>query len=92
VTVRLATALVLAKKSADAINALHPYLDTHPADHEALFVGLRALTEARTAGRAVESAQADRARFMKYAEAYAAARGPQQALVDQWRKSFENQR
>jgi VWFA-related protein len=92
VTMRLGTALLLAKKPADAIKALHPYLDAHPADHDVLLVAMRALNEARAAGRAVETAQADRARFIKYADAYAAARGPQQPLVDEWRKSFENPR
>ena len=92
VTVRLGTALVLANKSADAVKVLQPYLDAHPTDQEVLFVALRALYEARAAGRAVETLEADKARFTKYANAYAAARGSQQALVDQWRKYIESQR
>lgn len=92
VTVRLGTALLLAKKSADAIKVLQPYLDAHPADHDVLLVMMRALYEARAAGRTIESVQADRTRFIEYADAYTAAKGPQQALVDQWRKYIENQR
>jgi VWFA-related protein len=92
VTVRLGTALVLANKSADAVKVLQPYLDAHPADHEVLFVAMRALYEARAAGRAIETVAADKVRFIKYADAYAAAKGSQQALVDQWRKYIESQR
>ena len=92
VGVRLATALVRANKHADALKVLQPYLDAHPADRDWLFLAMRALYEARTAGRVIETADADRARFVKYADAYVAAGGPQQALVDQWRKSFESPR
>jgi VWFA-related protein len=92
VTVRLGTALVIANKSADAVKVLQPYLDAHPADQEVLFVAMRALYEARAAGRTIETIQADKARFIKYADAYAAAKGSQQALVDQWRTFIESQR
>ena len=92
VGVRLATALVRSNKPGEALKVLQPYLDAHPADHDWLFLAMRALYEARAAQRVIESADADRARFIKYAEAYAAAKGPQQALVDQWRKYFDGQR
>ena len=92
VGVRLATALVGAGKHAEALNVVQPYLDAHPADQEWLFLAMRALYEARTAKRVIETPEADKARFIKYADAYAAAKGPQQALVDQWRKYVENQR
>ena len=92
VGVRLATALAGAGRHADALRVLQPYLDAHPNDQEWLFLAMRALYEARTAQRAIDSPEADKARFAKYADAYAAARGPQQALVDQWRKYFENPR
>ena len=92
VGVRLATALVRANKHADALKVLQPYLDAHPADEVWLFLAMRALYETRTARRVIDTADADRARFLKYADAYAAARGPQQAVVDQWRKSFESPR
>jgi VWFA-related protein len=92
VTVRLGTALVLANKSADAVKVLQPYLDAHPADQEVLFVALRALYEARAAGRTIETIEVDTRRFTKYADAYAAAKGSQQALVNQWRKYIDTQR
>jgi hypothetical protein len=34
----------------------------------------------------IGTAEEDRRRFERYAAAYTAAGGPQQALVDQWRK------
>ena len=51
VGLRLGTALVMANKPADALKVLEPYLAAHPADHERLFLALRALYEARSAGR-----------------------------------------
>jgi len=92
VGVRLATAFVRANRHADALKVAQPHLDAHPADVEWLLLAMRALYEARMAKRVIETADADKARFVKYADAYVAAGGPQQALVDQWRKQFESPR
>jgi tetratricopeptide (TPR) repeat protein len=89
VGLRLGTALMMANRSAEALKVLEPYLAAHPADHERLFLVLRALYEARSGGRVLGTADSDKALFTRYADAYALAKGPQQALVDQWRKSFE---
>jgi VWFA-related protein len=89
---RLGTALLRGNKTAEALKTLRPYLAAHADDHERLLLVLRALYEARSTGRVVESAEADKALFVRYADAYAAAKGPQQALVDQWRKYIESQR
>jgi len=89
VTMRLGTALVMANKPVEALRVLEPYLTAHPSDHERLFLALRALYEARSAGRAIGTAETDRTLFVRYADAYAAAKGPQQALVSQWRKYVE---
>ena len=89
VSLRLATALMMANRSAESLKVLEPYLAAHPDDHERLFLALRALYEARSAGRVLGTADSDRALFIRYANAYALARGPQQALVDQWRKVIE---
>ena len=89
VTLRLGTALVMANKPAEAMKVLDPYLAAHPADTDRLYLALRALYEARSSGRTLTSADADRALFVRYAEAYAAAKGPQLALVEQWRKVIE---
>jgi VWFA-related protein len=89
VTIRLGTALVMANKRTEALKVLEPYLATHPSDHERLFLALRALYEARSSGRPIGTLETDRALFGRYADAYAAAKGPQQALVGQWRKYVE---
>ena len=89
VTARFASALVTANKPAEALKVLDPYLAVHPADHERLLLALRALYEARSAGRAITNPEADRALFQKYADAYTAAHGPERALVDQWRRFIE---
>lgn len=83
---RLATALSMGGKPAEALKILDPYLASHPQDHERHFLALRTLYEAAAAGRPVVGREEDRARFEKYAAAYQAAGGTQQALVDQWRK------
>lgn len=93
VGVRLATALVRAAKYADVMKVVQPRLEALPAaDPEWLLLAMRALYETRTAKRAIDTPDADKARFVRYADAYAAARGPQQTLVDQWRKAFERPR
>jgi VWFA-related protein len=91
VGLRLATALTRTARYADAMNVLQPYLETHPADQDWLLLALQALYEARAAKRPVASADADKRRFLKYAEAYAAANGSQQTLVTRWRRAFESQ-
>jgi len=86
---RLSAALVAANKPADAMRVLEPYLAAHPADHERLLLALRALYEARAGGRSVRSPAEDRALFDRYADAYAAAGGPERALVEQWRRTID---
>jgi VWFA-related protein len=89
VAMRLGAALVMANKPAEAMTVLLPYLAAHPTDHERILLVLRALYEARSAGRPIATVEADRALFLRYAAAYAAAKGPQQALVAQWRQYVE---
>jgi hypothetical protein len=89
VTKRLGTALAMANKPVEALKVLEPYLAAHPEDHERLFLALRALYEARAGGRTVRSADEDKALFHTFADAYAAAKGPQLALVEQWRKYLD---
>jgi cytochrome c-type biogenesis protein CcmH/NrfG len=89
VSLRLGTALVMANKPAEALEVLESYLASHPADHERLLLVLRALYEARSSGKPITTPAEDTALFVRYADAYAAAKGPQQALVDQWRKFMQ---
>ena len=89
VGLRLGTAFVMANKPAEALKVLEPYLASHPADHDRLLLVLRALYEARSAGKALTTTAGDTTLFTRYADAYAAAKGPQLALVDQWRKFMQ---
>lgn len=86
VLMRLGTAQMMAGRLEEALKTLEGYLARNPSDHERHFVALRALYEARAKGRSIRSPEEDRALFDRYAAAYAAANGPQQAMVDQWRK------
>ena len=83
---RLGSAYAIAGKPADAVKTLDPYIARHADDHQAIFIALRALYEARGAGISIESADKDRERFARYAAVYAAAGGPQQALVERWKR------
>ena len=88
VQVRIGAALAAAGKRADALLKIEPYLEKHPDDLERHFFALRLLYEARADGKPIRSTNEDRALFAKWAAAYAAAKGPQQAMVDQWRKAI----
>lgn len=89
VGLRLGTALVMANKPAEALKVLEPYLASRPNDHERLLLVLRALYEARSSGKALTTTSGDTSLFVRYADAYVAAKGPQQALVEQWRKFMQ---
>jgi len=88
VHVRIGAALAMTGKRADALVKYEAYLDKHPDDHDRLLAALRVLYEAKNQGKPVRSTTEDRALFDKWATAYAAAKGPQQPVVDQWRRSF----
>jgi VWFA-related protein len=88
VQVRIGAGLAMAGKRAEALVKLEAYLDRHPEDVERQFFILRLLYEARNDGRPIRSTNEDRALFAKWAAAYNAAKGPQQALVAQWQKAI----
>lgn len=79
---RLATAYTMIGRQADASTMLAPYLQTHPDDTDALFLAMRLLFEAHIEGRPLSPDE--RTRLRNYATAYAAAKGPQQAIVEHW--------
>jgi len=81
---RLSAAQTMQKRAADALATLAPYLEAHPDDASALFLAMRMLFDARTAGTQVLGAVEDAERAAKYAAAYRAAGGKQAALVDRW--------
>jgi VWFA-related protein len=86
VQLRLGTAYALASKPVEAVRALDSYLAQHPEDHERLLIALRGIYEARSTGQSIGTADEDRRRFERYAAAYVAAGGAQQAIVEQWRR------
>ena len=88
VQVRLGAAYAMSGKRAEALLKLEPYLDAHPQDHERHLIALRTLYEAHAAGAPVRSKDDDRALFSRWATAYAAAKGPQLALVEQWQRAL----
>jgi tetratricopeptide (TPR) repeat protein len=83
---RLGLAYLAGGRTAEALPLLTAYADAHPADTDNLFAVVRLLYETRGAPAA------DRERFLRYARAYVAATGPQQALVAQWIKAVESAR
>lgn len=90
VQMRLAAALAMSGKSAEALRVLDTYLAHYPTDTERLFLALRLIYEAQAAGRAIGATpEENRARFARYAAAYAEAKGPQAALVEQWKKFMD---
>jgi tetratricopeptide (TPR) repeat protein len=89
VQARRASALAQAGKEADALRAVEALLEKAPAHHQHLMLAMRIIYEARSNSRAISTPEEDRARFRKYAAAYAAAGGPDQATVDQWRLVIE---
>jgi VWFA-related protein len=89
VQLRLGTALALSGNAAESLDVLEPYLQRNPGDHDRQFVVLRALYEARQAGKTVRSEREDRELFDKHAAAYVAAGGPKAALLDAWRKAMK---
>ena len=61
-----------------------PFLTRNPKDADALMIALHALYQIHIEGKTIGSAAEDKARAAEYARAYAAANGPQQALVEKW--------
>ncbi len=61
-----------------------PFLDRNPTDADALMVALHALYQIHLEGKTIRSADDDKAKAATYARAYAAANGPQAALVEKW--------
>jgi tetratricopeptide (TPR) repeat protein len=87
VQVRIGAAFAMSGKRADALLKLEPYLAKHPEDVDRHFLALKTLYEARSDGKPIRSQAEDRALFAKWAAVYAAAKGPQLALVEQWQKT-----
>jgi VWFA-related protein len=61
-----------------------PYLASHGSDADALMVALQAIYQVHAEGKSLDTPEQDKAKATEYARAYAAAKGPNQALVDKW--------
>lgn len=81
---RFVITAVAAGRYADALAVLDNLQPGRPEDEPALALGLQVLYEAITTSHPVDSPEADRARMLRYAEAYRRLNGPSVALVDAW--------
>ncbi|HYN07440.1 MAG TPA: VWA domain-containing protein [Vicinamibacterales bacterium] len=86
VQMRLGTALAMAGSAEEAIRILDKYLTRHADDHERLLLAMRLIYEARAAGRVIDAADVDRARFLRFFDAYTKAGGRERELVERWRR------
>jgi hypothetical protein len=68
----------------EAYPTIVPFLETHPADPDALLVALHALYQLRVEEKVIASPDEDRQRAAQYARAYEAAKGPLLPLVSKW--------
>jgi hypothetical protein len=89
IQMRLGSAIATAGSELEAIRILDGYLGRHPDDHERLLLAMRLIYDARAAGRVIESADADRARFLRFFDAYAKAGGRERALVESWKRTVD---
>ena len=67
-----------------AYATIAPYLEKNATDPDALMVALQAIYQVHAQGKSLGSPDQDLARAAAYAKAYAAANGPNQALVEKW--------
>ena len=88
-TRRLGVALLLAGRPAEGMAAIDRHLAAHSDDEATLFRAIQAVYQVAAAAGAIESREADLARARRYAEAYARAKGSQQALVRTWMAFLE---
>lgn len=73
----------------DAVRTLDAYLANRPADGRALMLAMRLVYEARVTDRPVETVAADRARFLRYFEAFAALPDADLTRPREWRTYIE---
>jgi len=81
---RFAVAALLSGKQAEGLSAVDELLEKRTVDEPSLALALLALYEAFVSERPIEGVEQDRARMLRFAEAYRARGGPSVALVDTW--------
>jgi VWFA-related protein len=81
---RFATASLMAGHYAEGLQAVDDLVAAKADDEPTLALALRALYDAFAAGDPVETADADRARMLRLADAYRARGGPALPLIETW--------
>jgi tetratricopeptide repeat protein len=88
VQMRLGTALSMAGQPAQAVRTLDGYLSRHPDDADRLLLVMRLLYEARILGRPLDTADADRAQFLRYFGTYEKLAHPKLEQARVWKTHF----
>jgi tetratricopeptide (TPR) repeat protein len=73
----------------EAVRTLERYLSVNRTDQDALVLGVEWIYQLHVAGAVAHTAAADLKLAQDWAAAYAAAKGPQTALVKQWMQAIE---
>jgi VWFA-related protein len=81
---RYVVAALLTGEYAQGLRVVDELVQQRAEDEPSLALALQTLYEAFTSGRPVESADQDRARMARLADAYRARGGPSLALIDTW--------
>ncbi|HXG89887.1 MAG TPA: hypothetical protein VNJ02_16280 [Vicinamibacterales bacterium] len=81
---RLASALLAAARTGEAIDTLEDWLGRHPDDQDAQWLLLHALFQEFVAGRAPATTPTGRLRFRALVDSYVAAGGVNAALAREW--------
>jgi VWFA-related protein len=89
VLMRLGTALSMAGQPEQAVKTLDGYLSRHPDDGDRVLLVMRLLYEARVLGRPLDTADADRAQFLRYFATYEKINGVRMDQAREWKKHFD---
>ena len=81
---RFVAAALLSGKQAEGFRVLDELLEKQAEDEPSLARALLSLYDAFVSGQPIEGVEQDRARMLRYAEAYRRRGGPSLALVDTW--------
>jgi VWFA-related protein len=88
VLMRIAVAHAQNGTDREAMKLLVPYLERHPEDLARHLLGMRLLHTARAAGRALETVEIDRQRFLAWFAIYERGKGPELEAAREWRRAF----
>ncbi|MBI2834901.1 MAG: VWA domain-containing protein [Acidobacteria bacterium] len=83
---RTGLAFAIVGDGVQALEHFDRYLASSPQDQAVLFAASRIIYEAHASGGVITTFEQDRHRLTKYAQSYAATRGPHQPLVAEWLK------